>query len=310
MKVLVSGLLNIETTVKIKQFPIHYYPIDYPFFGVNSNVSGVGFNLSGAFGKLGDKVELVSFLGNDDESERILMHLAKNGTSTDSISRTLKNTPVSVVLFDDEGKRQIYCDLKDIQEQTVNTDDITVMNKLESCDIAVLCNINFNRSLLQKAKTLHKIIATDVHVLSDIDDEYNKDFMSNADILFLSDEKLPTVPEKFIVDIAEKYGNQIIVIGMGGKGAMLYDNGNLYQLSAVQCQAVNTVGAGDALFASFLHYYGKGFVPLEALKRAECFAAIKIGYNGASVGFADEAAVENQLNSADLYIKKIISTDN
>ncbi len=306
MNVLISGLLNIETTVKIRQFPISYYPIDYPFFGVNSNVSGVGFNLSGAFSKLGDHIELVSFLGKDDEAERILAHLQKSGTGTDGISRTLKNTPVSVVLFDDEGKRQIYCDLKDIQEQTVDVDNSAVLDKLNNCDIAVLCNINFNRSLLKKAKALKKMIATDVHVFSDIDDEYNRDFMSNADILFLSDEKLPASPEKVIIDIAEKYHNQIIVIGMGGKGAMLYDNGTVYMLGAVKSKVVNTVGAGDALFASFLHYYAKGLEPLEALKRAECFAAIKISHNGASVGFADEAEVEEKRKNTDITIEKII----
>ena len=49
MRILVSGLLNVETTVPVRGFPINYYPIDYPFFGINSNVSGVGFNLSKAF---------------------------------------------------------------------------------------------------------------------------------------------------------------------------------------------------------------------------------------------------------------------
>lgn len=32
-KILVSGLINTETTIKIKQFPIKYFPIDYPFLG-------------------------------------------------------------------------------------------------------------------------------------------------------------------------------------------------------------------------------------------------------------------------------------
>ena len=44
MKILVSGLVNTETTVKIKKFPIEYFPIDYPFFGVNTRVSGVAYN--------------------------------------------------------------------------------------------------------------------------------------------------------------------------------------------------------------------------------------------------------------------------
>lgn len=34
--ILVSGLINMETTVRVRQFPVNYYPIDYPFFGVNT----------------------------------------------------------------------------------------------------------------------------------------------------------------------------------------------------------------------------------------------------------------------------------
>ena len=51
-KIFVSGLMNIETTVKIKSFPINYFPIDYPFFGVNSSVSGVGVNVGKALKNL------------------------------------------------------------------------------------------------------------------------------------------------------------------------------------------------------------------------------------------------------------------
>ena len=31
-KILVSGLVNVETTCAVRQFPVEYYPIDYPFF--------------------------------------------------------------------------------------------------------------------------------------------------------------------------------------------------------------------------------------------------------------------------------------
>ena len=43
-KILVSGLLNLETTAKIRGFPINYYPIDFDFFGVNSTLSGVAYH--------------------------------------------------------------------------------------------------------------------------------------------------------------------------------------------------------------------------------------------------------------------------
>lgn len=305
MNILISGLINIETTIAVKGFPIDYYPIDYPFFGVNSHISGVGYNLAGAFGTLGDKVSLLSFLGTDDESERILRAFAAAGVSTGGISRTLKNTPVSAVLFAPDGKRQIYCDLKDIQEQQLDPDDQTVAEQINAADLICACNINFNRTLLKAAHEAHKTIATDVHVLSDIHDSYNQDFMRCADILFLSDEKLPAKPESFIRQLEEQFHNQIIVIGMGGKGAMLLDSSTqtVCRLSAVENpHIVNTVGAGDALFASFLHYYSKGLPPVEALKRAEVFASVKIGYNGASLGFSTEEQVEAVFRLADISV--------
>ena len=46
--ILVSGLINIETTVGVDGFPIDYSPVRYPFFGVRSTVSGVGLNVSKA----------------------------------------------------------------------------------------------------------------------------------------------------------------------------------------------------------------------------------------------------------------------
>ena len=44
--------------------------------------------------------------------------------------------------------------------------------------------------------------------------------------------------------------------------------------------------------SSFVHYYAKGLNADEALMRAQIFAAYKIGFDGASVGFATEAKVE------------------
>ena len=34
MNVLVSGLVNVETSVKVRKFPIEYYAIAYLYFGV------------------------------------------------------------------------------------------------------------------------------------------------------------------------------------------------------------------------------------------------------------------------------------
>ena len=293
-KILVSGLINTETTVKIKEFPIEYFPIDYPFFGVNTRVSGVAYNIAKALSTLGDEVIFTTMTGNDFGSQYIDTTLKEAGVSTEHIKKVLKATPSSAVLYEDNGRRQIYCDLKDIQESSYEfTKDL-----YESCDIVVACNINFNRELLKAAKDADKLIATDVHVLSDINDEYNQDFMKAANILFLSDEGIKGDYKEFITSIENKFANDIIILGMGSKGALMYvkEDDKFYELPAYKTEkVVNTVGAGDSLFSAFIHYYAKGLEPIECLKRAQAFASYKIGFDGASEGFATESIIEKML---------------
>ena len=79
----------------------------------------------------------------------------------------------------------------------------------------------------------------------------------------------------------------------------LRDENRFIEMPAFRTDAaVNTVGAGDALFAAFLNFYGKGFAPVEALERAQMFAALKIRVSGAARGFSTEAEIEGALKNA------------
>ena len=291
MHILVSGLLNTETTTAVRGFPIQYYPIDYTFFGVNTAVSGVAFNLAKALVTLGDTVRLTSMTGCDFAASYIRDSLQNLGIGAEYVQPKLQQTPSSVVLYDPDGKRQIYCDLKDIQETAYEF----TPSVLEGIDLVAACNINFNRPLLHMAKQARKMIATDVHVLSNVYDEYNREFMEHADILFLSDEAVGDRYREFIRQLASVYPCQIIVMGRGAKGAAMYlrETGQILEMPAASVgPVVNTVGAGDALFSSFLHFYAKGLAPADALGRAQVFAAHKITVSGASNGFVTEQTIE------------------
>lgn len=295
MKILVSGLVNTETTVAVRGFPVQYYPIDYAFFGVDTAVSGVAFNIAKALVTLGDDVRLSSMTGSDFTGDYIRSELHNLGIRTGFLKNSLKQTPNSVVLFDPDGKRQIYCDLKDIQEKMYGFD----ASVLTDIDLVAACNINFNRPLLRLAKAAGKRIATDVHVLSDVNDLYNREFMECADILFLSDESVGDHWREFMLELAGVYGSEIIIMGRGAKGAAIYlqETGEIREMPAMHvAEVVNTVGAGDALFSGFLHFYAKGYSPMDALERAQVFASFKIAVNGASRGFVTEETVENWIS--------------
>lgn len=287
-RILVCGLTNMETTVKVEEFPLLYRPIDYNFFGINSYPAGVGLNLSLSFSSLSDEVRLLSMVGDDSAGKVVRDVLRENNVSADFICNS-NSTAQSVVLYDNEGKRRIFCDLKDFQERSY--DEQLFLKAAQDCDTLCLCNINFSRNLLKLGKELGKRIACDVHTLYDVDDSYNRDYMENADILFLSNENIKDREEQFVRELKDRYNCEIIVVGMGSKGALMYvrSDDHFHFAEAVKTrEIVNTVGAGDALFSSFVHFYTKGVDPYTSLRCATVYASYKIGADGAAKGFLQE----------------------
>ena len=288
--ILVSGLINLETTLRVDAFPIEYVPVRYPFFGVQSTVSGVGYNVAKALTTLGDTVHFASLIGRDEVGELVRGALARDGLSDEYIVRGIESTPQSVILYDKDGQRQINVDLKDVQERAYP--EALFERALDACSLAVLCNVNFSRPFLALARREGKLVATDVHAVSDLDDAYNRDFMQAAHVLFMSDEWLPCAPEEWARRVSNRYGNEIIVVGLGAQGALLAvkSDGFVERVAAVQTRpVVNTIGAGDALFSAFVYFYNQTQDPYLAIKKAVVFASYKIGETGAAAGFLDEA---------------------
>lgn len=289
--VLVAGLINLEVTLRVERFPVEYDSVRYPFFGVNSAISGVGYNVAKALHVLGCQTTLLSLIGNDDAGALARRALAQAGLGDAGVLSELAATPHSVILFDTQGRRSIYVDLKDVQERAFPPEVYDAA--LQTCDLAALGNINFTRPFLRPAWKSGKLIATDVHAVADIEDEYNRDYMMYAHILFMSHERLPCALETWTRRVADRYGNEIIVIGLGEQGALLWvkRDGFMERIPAVFTRpVVNTIGAGDALFAGFSYAYGLSHDPYESIRKAVVFASYKIGAISAADGFlsADE----------------------
>jgi ribokinase len=112
--------------------------------------------------------------------------------------------------------------------------------------------------------------------------------MAHADILFMSHERLPVAPEEWAAAVLARYGPAVVVVGLGAAGALLAVRGDGFQgrFAAVPTRPVaNTIGAGDALFSAFVHFYHRTADPYQALRRALVFASYKIGESGAASGF-------------------------
>jgi ribokinase len=263
---------------------------------VNSRVSGVGYNVAKALMTLGDAVRFLSLVGADAAGRLVADALQGDGIPAGRVLPRLPQTAQSAILYDPTGRRQIHVDLKDIQERVY---PVELFDEASAgCALAVLCNINFSRPFLARARQLGIPIATDVHTIGDLADAYNRDFMAAAEILFMSDERLPCAPEAWIRELWNRYGMEIAVVGLGSQGALLGVRRDrfLERMPAVATRPiVNTIGAGDALFSAFVHFYARTRDPYDAIRRANVFASYKIGEASAAEGFLTEAKLDDLL---------------
>ncbi len=285
-RILVAGLVNVETTVRADGFPLTYEPVRYTFFGVQSAVSGVGYNIARALHALDADVRLLALIGDDPAAQLVRQQLAADGLSAAHVLPRQTATAQSVVISDPSGQRMIFTDLKDAQESSYPAERFDTA--LHGCAAAVLCNINYTRPLLERARQAGVPIITDVHVISSLDDDYNRDFMAAASVLFQSHERLPVAPAEWARQVIERYHTPIVVVSLGADGALLAerDAASVLHIPAASVRpVVSTIGAGDALLACFVHGYAAGMPPAAALRRATIFAAYKIGEPGGGRGF-------------------------
>lgn len=288
-RVVVAGLVNLETTLAVDGFPLPYEPVRYPFFGVGATVSGVGFNVAKALSCLGHEVVFAGLLGRDAAGREARAELDALGIPGEYLRDDLEETPRSVILYEPSGRRSIHVDLKDIQDRRYP--EHAAAAALEGADLAVVCNINFARPFLEAARGAGIPVASDVHAIAAADDDYNRDWLEGADILFMSHERLPVEPRAWLLALRDRFGPRLRVVGCGGNGSLLLD-GEADEPVAVPARRpraiVNTIGAGDALFSAFVDGTLRGLAPTESLARAALYAGWKIGEKGAAEGLLDD----------------------
>ena len=293
-RLLVQGNLNLETTLRIPAFPIPYQSVSSVPFGVDIGVSGVGYNLAKALSVLGDEVVLAAILGRDRAAATVREQLREDGIGDRYVIGQAEKTALSVIAYDDSGKRAAFTDLKDFTTQVYPPG--LFEEALAGVEAVLFTQAAYCCPLLAHARAAGKLVAVDLQLISDLDDPYKRPYLEAAEVVFMSGEQLPEPPETWAWRLLKRYpGVRVVGIGLGAEGALLAvrDTGRTLRVPAVTTQpVVNTSGAGDALFASFMHYYLAARDAEESLRRAVVFASYKTGETGSGRGFLNAADLE------------------
>ncbi|HVV20575.1 MAG TPA: hypothetical protein VHF06_14155 [Pseudonocardiaceae bacterium] len=151
---------------------------------------------------------------------------------------------------------------------------------LAGCDLAVLTNTAFTRGLIPVAAERRVPIATDVHLVTDIDTCPHRDWLFAADILACSHERLPVPPAAWIERLWQRLGTDVVLVGCGAGGALVGARAAraIWHVAPTTPRGLRyTSGAGDTLLAAFVHHYLLHGDPVLALRSAVLASGWKVG---------------------------------
>lgn len=290
---IVAGITQMETIIKVESFPIKYAPFTEAHDTIYTAAGGDAFNVSLALKSLGNEVKFMTVVGKDQNMSAFNPPDRQITLPTEYVLPVLKETPAEIFFYDNKRKQQVFEDLKDIRNAEYDMTLVTPVMK--DTDMVVLSNANFCRPFIELAKQNQKKLAVKIHQFNKEKEIYNKDFLSNANILYFSDNTIDEDPQEFAKQISDKYSTDIVIIGLDEGGLILFDRERKLNLkyNAVKTKdVVNGAGAGNASFACFLHYYMKVKDSTQAIRMALLFSAHKIGFMGTSYGFMSEQQMQ------------------
>lgn len=287
-RIVVVGVASLYLAAGVGEFPLEHALGAVPEW-MRAGVAGSAAHVAKVLASLGDEVRLCTLAGTDPAGLAVRADLRANGLSGEGVVDA-GATSLGVALVAPDGSRLglPYTALVN----AVGYPAETFHRLAAGADLAVLTRARFARPLISCAERLSVRIAVDVHLISDVNDTHSRPWMEAADIVFCSHERLPCPPKQWVARVFARYpGCEIVGVGRGADGAILaLRDGTLVSAEAVAPRGVvNTSGAGDTLFASFLHGWLATGNPLGSLQSAVLHAGWRIGDPMPGAGSLTEA---------------------
>ncbi|MDT3395915.1 carbohydrate kinase family protein [Streptomyces sp. B1866] len=281
--IVIAGMTRLCMTVPVEGFPLQFNAYRHSS-GMRCDVVGGAYNVAGALLRLGDEPRLCTLVGADPAGESIRAAIRRAGLAGPGVV-TARESAKTVIMTEPDGRVARTASASGTTDYPMER----FIERAVGADLAVIGANPFGRPFVRTAKELLNLpVATDLHVAADADDTQVLPWLECADVLFRSHEQLTSTPQQWIGDVLRRYpGCRIAAVGRGERGcAMGLRDGRLVEIEAVSPRPVrSTDGAGDALFASFLHGWLASGEPVEALESATVFAGWKVGAESAAEGF-------------------------
>ncbi|MGV8095664.1 MAG: carbohydrate kinase [Mangrovibacterium sp.] len=256
----------------------------------------------------GDNAFLISRIGNDENGQEALEKLNELGLAVHYVQKDPKYPTGTVPVVLDERGVPDFTIIQDVAyDHIVLTGDMIYTASLSDC----IYFGTLSQRMEQSRNTFYTILNEAPKAVKFLDINLRKECYSArtiteslnaADILKINDEELfllkgmdnlsgnslQELSHKLII----KYHLKLTLVTLGEKGAFVLTNaGEYFYDPGYRINVIDTVGAGDACSAGFMHYYLNQHSPEESLRFGNATGALVAATKGGTETITKEDVI-------------------
>ncbi len=260
-------------------------------------LGGATTNFIFRINQFGDNGFLISRIGDDENGREVIDKLVELGLATHHIQTDPKLPTGTVpVILNTQGIPDFTIIQNVAYDHIVLTGDMLHLASMSDC----IYFGTLSQRMEQSKNTLCTLLQKTPEAVKFLDINLRKDCYSTqtiteslefANILKINDEELLALKGMFSLsgnsfqelsqELISKYRLTLALVTLGEKGAFIMtNNGDYFYDPGYEVNVVDTVGAGDACSAGFMHYYLNQHSPEESLKFGNATGALVAATKG------------------------------
>ncbi len=277
---------------------------------IRSSYGGVARNVAENLVRLGQPVNLISVVGEDDEGDRLLQGLIAAGVNPERVLRTSQYVTNSyLAIIDSQGELQFALDdMRAINCLTPQFIREQAALFKEASILFVDANLPKDtlRTVMSLARRAHLPVCADptsVSLAARLRPHLSRFFLTipnNAEAAVLSERTSPVNGRRQALEVAKylvSQGVDIVIITMAEQGLCYATSESSGYIPAIKTSILDPTGAGDALTATVI-FALLNDIPLDD--------AVRLGVSAASLTLRFRGAVVPDLSLEKLYDQLVI----
>lgn len=244
---------------------------------------GIAFNFTYNLKKSGVKnVSLISILGSDKYSLKLLKLIKKIGIITHYVQSISGNCPKQNILLKTGERKFIGYDPGVLKKWKLRKKDLEFIKKHDAVFVPLSDGMEHIFNAIKKLKGPVKVVDfSQDYEFADFNKKENV-ITKNAkyfDVIFIGGKKKH---QKMVEVLAKKYPEKVFVLTLGSKGSIGFYKNITFNEPAKKLKVIDTTGAGDAFQAGFLLSWIKTKNVETSLQKGSSIAAKAVGQLGSA----------------------------